>query len=134
MTPPQAARAGHLLANGWGKKDAAAAVNVTPQELRDWIRSEKRRRKGTASSVHMITYQGRTQCLLDWSRELRMSYDMLLSRRRRGWSAERILSTPPPAKTLRMRAIKEEARRAWKKATTDREKEIVWANYGDVLA
>ena len=76
MTPPQAARAGHLLANGWGKKDVAVMCGITIQELRDWIRSERGHRRILAAA----------------------------------------------------------AQAAWKKAKTDREKEIVWANYGDVLA
>ena len=38
------------------------------------------------------------------------------------------------SESLKLDLLTETARKAWKKATTDREKEIVWANYGDVLA
>ena len=38
------------------------------------------------------------------------------------------------ADKCRENILERDAKAAWKKAKTDREKEIVWANYGDVLA
>lgn len=42
----------------------------------------------------MITYKGKTQCLTDWAHELGVSVDLIIARRRRGWSDERALREP----------------------------------------
>ncbi len=42
---------------------------------------------------HLITYNGKTQCLIDWSEETGISYNTLRSRLRIGWSTEKALST-----------------------------------------
>ncbi len=45
-------------------------------------------------SNHMLEYQGKTQSLADWSREVGLTYDTIKLRVRRGWSVEKVLSTP----------------------------------------
>lgn len=42
----------------------------------------------------MITFQGRTQCLIDWAVELGLTKSALKHRLDRGWSVERALSEP----------------------------------------
>ena len=46
------------------------------------------------STMKMITYQGKTQSLIEWAEELGVSYGTLCTRSRRGWSDERIVGTP----------------------------------------
>ena len=41
----------------------------------------------------LLTYQGKTQCVVDWATELNMHADAIYSRLRYGWSAERALTT-----------------------------------------
>lgn len=41
-----------------------------------------------------ITYRGKTQNIIDWSKELGIKYKTLLKRFIRGWSDEEALSTP----------------------------------------
>lgn len=41
-----------------------------------------------------LTYQGKTQCIEDWSKELGIAAPTLLKRFRSGWSTEKTLSTP----------------------------------------
>jgi hypothetical protein len=42
-----------------------------------------------------LTYQGRTQSLTQWAREIGISKASLQNRFERGWSVEKALSTPP---------------------------------------
>lgn len=42
-----------------------------------------------------ITFRGRSQVLIAWAGELRISYDALRWRLRSGWSVERAFTTPP---------------------------------------
>ena len=52
--------------------------------------------RNTSSNV-LITFNGKTQCLADWSDELAINYSTLHCRlTRRGWSIERALTTPSP--------------------------------------
>jgi hypothetical protein len=43
---------------------------------------------------HRITWQGRTQTVAQWARELGVKYHNISDRLKRGWSVERALSTP----------------------------------------
>jgi hypothetical protein len=43
---------------------------------------------------YLITYQGRTMCLKEWSIAIVINYDTLWNRVNRGWSIERAFSTP----------------------------------------
>ena len=42
-----------------------------------------------------VEYQGRTQTLKNWARELGFKYDTVLTRFQRGWSVEDCLTQPP---------------------------------------
>jgi hypothetical protein len=42
----------------------------------------------------IIEFQGRRMCLMDWSKELGVSFDTLHARFRYGWSVERAFTTP----------------------------------------
>lgn len=46
---------------------------------------------------HWLTFQGRTQCVTDWAKELSIAPHTLLSRFQRGWSIRRALTTPNQA-------------------------------------
>jgi len=41
-----------------------------------------------------LTHNGQTKCIADWARELGCKRDTLLARLNRGWSDDKILSTP----------------------------------------
>ena len=47
------------------------------------------------SSSRSITFRGTTKTLIDWSRELGISYTTLHGRLRRGWPVESALTVPP---------------------------------------
>jgi hypothetical protein len=57
---------------------------------------EVRSRKKTAQRArgHQLTYNGKTQCLTEWSEEIGIAISTLFNRILHGWSDERILSTP----------------------------------------
>ena len=43
---------------------------------------------------HILTYNGESHTVMQWSRILNISYNVLFARLRRGWDVERVLSTP----------------------------------------
>lgn len=45
----------------------------------------------------LLTYGGRTQCIAEWAREIGGSRMVIHHRLRRGWTLERVLSTPARA-------------------------------------
>lgn len=45
-------------------------------------------------SNHLLTFEGKTQCLAAWEKEKKLSTGQLGSRIRNGWSVERALTTP----------------------------------------
>lgn len=45
-------------------------------------------------SNRMYTYDGKTQCLADWAKELGISYSTLSGRLHKGWNIEKVLSMP----------------------------------------
>ena len=57
-----------------------------------WALSKPQQRN--LSTNHLLTWQGRTQCVSAWAEELGMKRDALWGRLRRGWSIERALSQP----------------------------------------
>ena len=57
-----------------------------------WALSKPQQRN--LSTNHLLTWQGRTQCVSAWAEELGMNRDALWGRLRRGWSVERALSQP----------------------------------------
>lgn len=60
----------------------------SPDNCRWATRAEQNR---NFSGNHLITYQGRTQCLTDWANELGISLSCIRSRIKRGWPDERLL-------------------------------------------
>ncbi len=48
-----------------------------------------------------ITYQGKRQTLVQWSRELKISYAALQYRRRQGWDIHKMFTTPVAIRPLR---------------------------------
>jgi hypothetical protein len=49
---------------------------------------------------HLLTYNGKTQCVTDWAEEMHLSSAAIFLRLRRGWDIEKTLTTPlkPPDK------------------------------------
>jgi len=48
--------------------------------------------------TRLLTYRGKTQCMLDWARELRVPFTTIANRLLRGWSVAKTLSTPRRSK------------------------------------
>jgi hypothetical protein len=70
------------LSRGW---DIEIALTATTKE-------EKRAR--IRRNNHLITCNGKTQCLSAWADEMGISHQTILMRLKSGWSAERAVSTP----------------------------------------
>jgi hypothetical protein len=66
--------------------------NYEPGNCR-WATATEQVRNSTA--VRRITVGGRTQCLVDWLREIGLSSTAFQGRVARGWSVERAVTTPP---------------------------------------
>lgn len=58
----------------------------------EW-KTKKEQANNTSSNI-IITYNNKTQTLMQWSEELSLSYSALQLRLSRGWSIEKTLSTP----------------------------------------
>lgn len=65
--------------------------NYEPSNCR-WITMQKQ--CNNRHSNHMITYNGETHTISEWSEIVGMSRDALVSRLRRGWDIEKTLTTP----------------------------------------
>ena len=70
--------------------------NYEPGNCRWATRSEQAR--NTRKSIH-ITYRGKTQPLVDWAKELRMSYDLLFFRLRIKWETPEFAFSRPSKKS-----------------------------------
>lgn len=53
----------------------------------------KVQRQNSRQRIHWLTHNGKTLCLLDWSRELGIRANHLRWRIKQGWPTERVLST-----------------------------------------
>lgn len=76
------------------------ALGYSPENCR-WItqRQQNANKKGVLSA----TYQGRTQTLIDWARELGLSSTARIKDRlRSGWSLDKALSTPSRVRKARV--------------------------------
>jgi len=49
------------------------------------------------SGVDVLTWNGETLTLIEWSQRTGIRVETLLRRCRNGWSVERVLTTPPGA-------------------------------------
>ena len=55
---------------------------------------------------HYLTYQGRTQKMTEWAREVGLTADALRSRLRKGWSVHKALTTSKTQAAVRSPAMK----------------------------
>jgi len=62
-----------------------------PSNCRWGTRTEQNK---NSRNVRLVAYDGRTQCLKDWARELKIPYKALHFRLRLGWSVARAFATP----------------------------------------
>ena len=65
--------------------------NYEPSNCRWASRSEQ---SNNRKSCVMIEYQGRTQNIMQWCKELGFKHSMVADRIKRGWPPQRALSTP----------------------------------------
>lgn len=63
-----------------------------PENCRWATRAEQNRNK---RNTRRITYKGKTLCLMDWSKVTGLTIGTIYDRFIRGWSAKRIITTPP---------------------------------------
>lgn len=56
-----------------------------------WVTSEQQQRN--RNNNHLITYNGKTQCIVEWSEETGISAKTICTRLRRGWTVQRTLTT-----------------------------------------
>lgn len=54
----------------------------------------KREQARNRSNNVLITYNGKTQILVEWCEELNLPYSLMQSRIKKGWTAERAFTTP----------------------------------------
>ncbi len=57
-----------------------------------WV-TKKQQMRNTRQN-HVLAFDGRSQCLIEWAEELGIARHTLSRRIERGWSAERALTTP----------------------------------------
>lgn len=65
--------------------------NYTPSNCR-WVTVADQNRN--SRKCDFITYHGETHCLKEWCEILSLHYGSVLSRKRYGWSVERMFETP----------------------------------------
>ena len=53
-----------------------------------------REQRLNTSAVHLVTYNGITKCITDWSRDLGGCPQLVIARIKRGWTPEAAVSTP----------------------------------------
>lgn len=46
---------------------------------------------------HILTFDGRSQCIIEWAEEFNMRPGTLLERLRRGWTVKKAITTPVPS-------------------------------------
>jgi predicted transcriptional regulator len=54
-----------------------------------------RQQQNNRRSNRLLMWQGRTQTVMQWARELNLSAHTIYGRLNRGWTVERALITPP---------------------------------------
>ena len=81
--------------NGYAENLTLDRIDVnkgySPDNCR-WTTMKVQARNKTNS--RMITYNGKTQCLKDWSEELGIKYSILQNRLNSGWSVDKAFTTP----------------------------------------
>ena len=54
--------------------------------------STRKEQQNNTRYNHLLTYQGKTQTMIQWSEELDIKYEIFSNRLRRGWSVEKLLT------------------------------------------
>ena len=66
-------------------------IKGTRLRIVDGLRQEQ---ANNTQKSKWLTYDGRTQTMLDWSKELHINYSTLRARIRKGWSVQDALTRP----------------------------------------
>lgn len=67
--------------------------NELPYSKENCVWATAREQSLNRKSTHWLTFQGRTQCLQDWSKELLINKKTISGRLALGWPIEKVLST-----------------------------------------
>ena len=70
--------------------------DYTPKNCR-WV--TRQRQSNNMASNHLVTFNGRTQTLMDWSRETGIPHSTLWKRLKEGWTEEEALTIKPTVGT-----------------------------------
>lgn len=87
-------RAGRTTSCGCALVESNQAKKTKPLLQVGHLKLVAERKPKPKGVVRNITYQGKSQGLQDWARELGMSYQTLQYRLDNGWSVKRALTTP----------------------------------------
>lgn len=87
-------RAGRTTSCGCALADANKARQTTPLRRVGHMKLVAERKRKPMGVMRKITYEGRTQGLQDWARELGVSYQTIQYRLNHGWSVADAMTTP----------------------------------------
>lgn len=75
-----------------------SAKDYSPDNCRWATQAEQNRNK---NNNHIIVYNGRSQCLMDWANETGIGFHTLAARIKNGWTLERAMTEPVQIKRRR---------------------------------
>lgn len=87
-------RAGRTTSCGCALADANKARRTKPIRQVKHLKLVAERQRKPMGVMRKITYQGKTQGLQEWARELGVNYQLIQYRLDNGWELGRALTTP----------------------------------------
>lgn len=95
-------RAGRTTSCGCALADANKARAARPIRQVGHLKLVADRKRKPRGVMRKITFNGKTQGLQDWARELGVNYQLIQYRLDNGWSAARALTTPSRKKAVKL--------------------------------